>query len=117
MSDIAATDRCKHCFAEFAEHDYVPDSIDRYRCPYPKQETGYGAFKGGDPNNFFPDAECCTEEERKNHRRACLEWDGEDEPFPGCGKSPYGIGTYVTEWFEEFELLERDDDDGNADDE
>lgn len=108
--DIAATDQCKHCGEEFANHDYIPDSIDRYRCPYPKQETGYGAFKGGDPNNFFPDPECCTAAQLKAHRRDCENWDGTPKEFPGCGISVYGHGTYVTEWFEEFELLERDDD-------
>lgn len=77
---------------------------------YSQQETGYGGFKGGDPNNFHPDAECCSEAELDRHREACAKWDGTAEPFPGCGKSPFGIGIYVTYWHEDFSPKESNDD-------
>lgn len=40
-------------------------------------ECVYGFFTGGDPRNFFPDAESCLEDELENHRKACELWDCE----------------------------------------
>jgi len=28
---IEAYDKCKHCFRDFADHNYVKDSIDEYK--------------------------------------------------------------------------------------
>lgn len=35
----------------------------------------YGYFPGGDPRDFDPDPECCTEEEMARHKAACEEWE------------------------------------------
>lgn len=35
----------------------------------------YGYFTGGDPRNFTPDYEMCSEAEIANHKRACELWD------------------------------------------
>jgi hypothetical protein len=36
---------------------------------------GYGIpWHGMNPNNFFPDYECCTEEEIAAHKKAKEEW-------------------------------------------
>lgn len=87
-------------------------------------ETGYGFFCGGDPRNFYPDGESCSEQEIANHRAACALWDeaenrGETPEPEKCPsgwmfdkdgrpvvhvlRAPYGIGTYNYEA----------DDDGN----
>ncbi|MCZ6868084.1 MAG: hypothetical protein O7G84_01110 [Gammaproteobacteria bacterium] len=82
------------------------------------QETGYGFFPGGDPREFFPDGESCSNEELEAHRVACAEWDagtGQDIGGP-CTvehveierkdgsvlsgpalvtRAHYGIGTYT----------------------
>lgn len=72
---------------------------------------GYGYFPGGDPRNFTPDAECCTETELKNYERAVelLENGKIDEAsgqhhwpiFNDKGErighttaAPFGMGTY-----------------------
>ena len=118
-----AYDRCANCHHEFADHDYVKDSIDEYKCPVPHQETGYGFFNGGDPRKFHPDRESCSAKEIDNHRRACQLWDeaearGETpdpekcpsgwiyhehtgEPIAHVLRAPYGIGCYTAE-FEQF---------------
>lgn len=128
--DIRATDRCRWCGDEFANHNYIKNSIDQYACPHPLQESGYGFFCGGDPRKFFPDGEGCDPKELENHRRACKLWDeaearGETPEPEKCpsgwvydeqGKaiahvlrSPYGIGTYVIDIATTFELLEHDE--------
>lgn len=74
--------------------------------------VGYGAFPGGDPRTFAPDAEVCTPEELQAHADACRLADerearGEPVTLPGShywrendGKvthvahEPFGIGVY-----------------------
>lgn len=118
---MKAIDRCYHCHREFADHNYVPDSIDKYRCPVPRVETTYGCFTGGDPRKFHPDAEDCTPEELANHKRACEEADalesGRNLECPSgwvqvAGvtahvlNAPFGIGCYEVEFETFFELDE-----------
>lgn len=73
---------------------------------------GYGFFPGGDPREFFPEAESCTAAELAAHKEACERWErGEtkDEGHSGrlielpgggaaiaCGHR-FGIGTYSME--------------------
>lgn len=78
-------------------------------------ENVYGFFHGGDPRDFWPDAECCSKDELENHRRACELWDianadGYDPNPEACPsgwvydefgnrichvlRAPYGIGSY-----------------------
>ena len=96
---------------------------------------GYGFFCGGDPRQFWPDGESCSETEIANHKAACALWNeaearGETPEPEACpsgylydadGKcighvlrAPYGIGTYsYDDEDEEFE----DDDEGDGYDE
>lgn len=125
---ITDTTRCQHCGDEFANHSYVTDSIDQYRCPRPIVESGHGYFCGGDPRKFFP-GEGTTEKEFENHRRACELWNeaearGETPEPEKCpsgwvydesGKAiahvlraPYGIGGYTIEMESFFESVESD---------
>ena len=125
-----ATDICRNCGDEFANHDYVKDSITQYKCKTPYQEGGYGYFCGGDPRKFSPDGECCSPAEIENHKRACNLWDeaesrGETlEPekcpsgwiYDDAGKAiahvlraPYGIGIYSVECDQFYEPRETDD--------
>lgn len=83
------------------------------------EDTGYGFFPGGDPNDFHPDPECSTPEERARHKEACAAWSsgkGNPNPAPHCaimngGKEPpgFGLGTYVmrdedaADWAERLE--------------
>ena len=128
--DLKPTTPCSCCGCEYAEHNYVPDSITTYVCPHPHVESTYGAFHGGDPRDFHPDGECCTEEERENHRKACELWneceasgktpDPEECPsgwiYDDTGKaiahvlrSPYGIGVSTIEFEQYFEPQEQDE--------
>ncbi len=125
--DVKATDLCSNCFAEFADHNYVKDSITQYRCPHDRQECMYGFFTGGDPRNFHPDGESCTQDELKNHKAACDLWNEMEaegkEPTPEeCPsgwtqlngakvhvlRAPYGIG--MQSYFEPqfFEKMDAD---------
>ena len=117
--DVTDTTRCANCGDEFANHDYVQDSITKYRCPTPRTESGYGFFSGGDPRKFSPDHESCTPQEIENHRKACElanQLDREGKPVDwkcpsGIEKwgdvvvhvlrTPFGVGVYVAE-FEQF---------------
>ena len=123
--NINADAKCSNCHRDFADHDYVKDSITQYRCPVPIQETGYGGFPGGDPRTFHPTYESCSEKEIQNHKAACKLWDeaearGETPEPESCPsgwiyddngeviahvlRMPYGIGVYVIEiesFFEE----------------
>ena len=80
------------------------------------EDTGYGFFPGGDPNDFTPDPECSTEEERARHKEACAAWPRVIHAAPHCaimngGKEPpgFGLGTYVmhdenaADWAERLE--------------
>lgn len=67
-------------------------------------QTGYGYSRPANPNDFFPDAECCTPEEIEAHRAACEAFDkGEYTPDPrieSTGRAhillaPWGIGSYT----------------------
>jgi len=119
------TTRCRHCYHDFADHNYVSDSIDKYTCPVPAHESGYGYFPGGDPRDFFPDAECCSAEELAAHRAACDAWNRGERPEtpPGsryvcdddgkvvahvCG-GKFGIGVYAIEYETFFEPMEDDE--------
>lgn len=122
--DVKDTDRCCNCYKEFADHNYLMDSIDKYMCPVPVTKTGYGYFCGGDPRKFHPDHECCTPEEIAAHKAACEAWnrgekvgpamrshwitDGEGKVIAHCSGSSYGIGTYQLEIESWFEPLDED---------
>lgn len=137
MFQVQATDRCKHCGDEFANHNYVCDSISKYACPIPRHETSYGHFHGGDPRSFHPDHEMCAPKELANHKKACELWDdaerrGETPTPESCpsgwlygedGKaiahvlrSPYGIGVYTVEFEQFFEAVDHDYEDEPEDD-
>ena len=128
---VSDTTRCINCWREFAEHEYVKNSLNEYCCPIPCQESYYGFFSGGDPRMFHPDGQDCTEKELSNHKRACALWDeaeakGETpEPekcpsgfiFNEAGecvghvlRTPYGIGTSVYEYQTIFEAADEPDD-------
>lgn len=130
IMNIKATDRCRNCGDEFANHKYVADSITQYNCPRLMTESTYGFFCGGDPRKFYPDASQCSKEELESHRRACQLWnDAEsqgDTPNPeACPsgwvvgddgkvighvlKAQYGIGICTVEWQSQFEQVETDD--------
>ena len=103
-----ATDQCKNCGAEFAEHEYVKDSITQYKCPHPHRDSGYGfGYRGCDPTNFFPDHECCSPEEIQRWKDAC-EIVNRGETY--TGGYAWGIGCYTFESDQFFELREHDDD-------
>ena len=126
---------CANCGRDYADHNYVRDSITDYECPEQQYETGYGCFHGGDPRNFFPIHEDSMPHELDAHKAACKLWDeaearGETPTPEQCpsgwitdatGKkiihvlvAPYGIGIYrtpVQSFFELFEPLVRTEDD------
>ena len=122
---IKDTTICSNCYREFADHNYVADSIDKYKCPIPHQECFYGYFAGGDPRSFHPDYEDCTPEEIANHKRAgeAAEKHGRSDLecpsffFKDASgnvghvlKAPFGIGVQTLEvetYFEEMD--ERDE--------
>ncbi len=126
---IEASDRCKHCGEEFADHNYVPNSIDQYECPRMHEETGYGFFHGGDPRDFYPSPEDCLPEELENHRKACERFNEaeargqtpkleenpsgwvQDEKGVVCHilRTPYGVGIYKMRWQTFFEPVDYDD--------
>ena len=135
MTDVKDTTRCENCHQEFADHNYVKDSITKYRCPHPHQETVYGGFHGGDPRKFHPDGESCSPKEIENHRRACQLWNeaesrGETPTPEKCPsgwiydeagaavahvlRMPYGIGVMVYEFQTFFEPREHDYEDDEA---
>ena len=37
-------------------------------------EYNYGPFPGGDPRDFLPDEDLCTDDEKARHVAACVEW-------------------------------------------
>lgn len=129
MRDIKADDKCANCGADFADHNYVKDSIDEYLCPRPQQHTGYGFFCGGDPRKFHPDYESCEPREIENHTRACLLWneseqrgetpepekcpsgwiyDDNGKPIAHVLRAPYGIGVYTIDIETCFEARDTD---------
>ena len=72
----------------------------------------YGGFPGGDPRDFEPDEDCCTNEEIENHRKACQDWDNgiQINLDPSCSTfgdgsltqgTGFGIGTYYIDYDEE----------------
>jgi hypothetical protein len=63
FANVKADTPCFNCGADFADHVYVKDSIDRYTCPHPATESGYGFFCGGDPRRFFPDPDGSSDTE------------------------------------------------------
>jgi hypothetical protein len=121
---ITDTTRCANCHEEFANHDYVKDSITQYRCPHPHEEHGYGFFHGGDPRKFFPDHESCSPDEIENHKKACaladrLEaegkpvdwhcpsgWEQWGDTVVHVLRAPFGIGGYVAEFEQFFEAAD-----------
>lgn len=122
--NVEDTTRCANCHEEFANHNYVADSITKYKCPHPHQETFYGHFCGGDPRNFHPDHESCMPHEIANHDAACeladqLEREGNPvdwkcpSGFERWGghvvhvlRAPFGIGTAVMEEDQFFEAAD-----------
>lgn len=119
--NVKATDRCANCGEEFAEHNYIKDSISDYECPQPHVDYGYGYFHGGDPRHFHPDHECCTPEEIDRHSEACKEAErleaGRNLPCPSgwvqteAGRyhvlrAPFGIGVYAYETPQVFEAAD-----------
>ena len=113
--DVKATDRCDNCRIEFADHNY-DEERDLYICPHPHQEVGYGGFKGGNPNDFSPDSQCCSPKEIQSWRDACKKWnDGDETPldFHRCKDEngisgegwKFGIGVYVLELEQTWEPM------------
>lgn len=101
-----ATDQCNNCGDEFANHEYVKDSITQYKCRYPQQESGYGyGYRGIDPRNYSPDHECCSVEEIAEHRAAC---EILNNGGTYTGNYRFGIGVYVIEFDQFFEPRDHD---------
>ena len=127
MSLYGVTDTtiCKHCWREFADHNYIPNSLDVYDCPTPQQETCYGFFCGGDPRKFTPDYEDCSPEEIERWKAACNQareleskrnlpcpsgWERIGDTVIHVLRAPFGIGTYAVEYQTTFEAVESDPD-------
>ena len=53
------------------EVDTMRAIAERLRANADCVDSVYGFFPGGDPRDFTPDPEASTEEERRNHKRAC----------------------------------------------
>lgn len=104
-------DRCENCGDEFANHNYVANSIDVYTCPHPQYETGYGYRKEANPYDFSPDYESCSEKELANHEKALDEWDAAitEGREPVIVEGSFGVGLYSIEIETKFLLLERYD--------
>ena len=104
--NVKATDQCRNCGDEFANHDYVPDSITIYKCKTPHQDSGYGyGYRGCDPHKYHPDYECCSEAEIQAWKEACdIVNRGEKYEGDYC----WGIGIHVHEYDQFFEPLEHD---------
>lgn len=131
---ISDTTPCANCGDEFANHDYVPESIDQYRCPHPHVEHTYGYFHGGDPRDFHPDYECCSPEEIERWQLACDEaeklahhrelpcpsgWERTPYGDVHVLRAPFGIGSYTWKMETFFEAREADaaddeDEDGDS---
>jgi hypothetical protein len=125
LFNVTDTTRCRNCCDEFANHDYIPDSLDAYVCPHLYSETHYGFFNGGDPRKFHPDYECCSENEIKRWKEACAEAEQLESkrslPCPSGWermpngtvmhilRAPFGIGTYVIESETMFEADDWED--------
>lgn len=104
--NVKATDRCRNCGDEFANHDYVPDSITKYKCKTLHQESGYGyGYRGCNPHQYHPDYECCSEAEIQAWKAAC-EIVNRGEKY--TGEYRWGIGIYVHEYEQFFEPREHD---------
>lgn len=153
---MTPTHKCRECGALWKKHDFPEESwqcvtpnpgkccdnaimgkqiesltprTDARMQPYDKPV--YGHFTGGDPRDFHPDGECCTEAEMDNHRKACALWNemeakGETPTPEACPsgwneertvhvlRAPYGIGvqnykTIPTQVSAEFALgIERE---------
>lgn len=77
------------------------------------REPIYGFFPGGDPREFSPDHEVCTEAEIALHKEHCAAWDrGERTDVPVSGwtdenthvtRSAYGLGIYYVDFDDEDE--------------
>jgi len=83
------------------------------------KQMGYGFFTGGDPREFTPDLECCTEKEIQAWKEACQLWNegnkvicegshrwlvGPNGEFMGTATvSSFGIGIYTYDDEEEGE--------------
>jgi hypothetical protein len=99
-----------------------------------RRETIYGFFHGGDPREFVPDTESCSEKEISAHRKACELFNAAEAAglaLPGLDcesgwetlpdgtarhvlKSSFGIGTYqmdVPETEEEWNAALSDEED------
>ena len=108
-----ATDQCKNCGDEFANHDYVKDSITQYKCRTPHQESGYGyGYRNLDPNQYHPDYECCSPDEIQRWKDACEIVDRGEEY---TGNYSFGIGVYTIEWDQFFEPREHNYEETRAD--
>jgi hypothetical protein len=101
-------------------------------CRERAEKTAYGINCPDNPNDFFPDPDCSTQEERDAHRAACEAYDRGDYTPPAFGLAaakieevngvilmhpcpqPWGMGTYtirdpkLVEVAEELERLADD---------
>lgn len=98
LHHIQATDICEHCGCEFADHNYVPDSIDVYECPHEIiTSQGYGlGYDRSRPDHYSPDSQCCTPAELDNYRTALAEFNrcqASGIPYT-CTSGNWGIGAY-----------------------
>lgn len=52
----------------------------RYKDDEGREDMGYGFYRPENPNDFFPDYECCSESEVAAHKAACEDWDKKHLP-------------------------------------
>ncbi len=98
LAHIQATDICEHCGSEFANHNYVPNSIDVYECPHEIiTSQGYGmAYDRSRPDCFSPNRELCSELEIEAHEiefRNYQRCQAQGVPYK-CTNGAWGIGAY-----------------------
>jgi regulator of replication initiation timing len=88
------------------ENKTLRDALEQ-ALPYMESESvinGYGYYRPGNPHNFHPDHEMCSESEIANHKAACTAYDAGNycddyddgwlSPNLHVTKAPWGIGSY-----------------------
>jgi hypothetical protein len=59
-------------------------------------EPIYGLFPGGNPRDFHPDRQCCTDDELNRHAFACIAWD-EGWHRGWCRQESYDVQRYTNQ--------------------
>lgn len=91
----------KQLAASQAREQQLREALEITHDLYAQSTSGYGFYRPANPNNFYPDLDCCSHDEIAAHSKACEDY----KSGRAYGNDSWGIGAYCDEYLPALDAL------------